>query len=233
MPLRDPANRAPTESPERKRARRKEARPSEIVAAALDVFAEKGFAGTKTDDIALRAGISKGTLYLYFPSKEDLLKAVVQDNIVALVNEGRVFVENYEGSAANMLRDFTLEWWRRMSATKGHAIPKLIMSEAGNFPEIATYYYEAVIMPTHIIVGSIFERGVADGEFAPIANIHDAVHSIVAGVMFLVHAHYSLACHADDNMLNPETFLNNHVNTMVLGLAPRLQTSVTPQRKTR
>ena len=60
--------------------RRKEARPAELLAAALELFVEKGYAGTRLDDVAQRAGVSKGTLYLYFENKEDLFKAVVRES---------------------------------------------------------------------------------------------------------------------------------------------------------
>ena len=205
--------------PERKRGRRKDARPSEIVAAALDVFAEKGFAATKTEDIAARAGVSKGTLYLYFPSKEDLLKAVVQQNVVSLIGEGREFVRTYVGSSADMLRDFTLHWWRAEGATKQSAVPKLIMSESGNFPDIVAYYFNEKIVPAQALFAGMLQRGVASGEFKPIEHVHDTVHSIVSAVMFLMHCKHSFAAHLGEHMINPEAFLINHLHTMMHGLS--------------
>jgi TetR/AcrR family transcriptional regulator len=204
---------------ERKRGRRKDARPSEIVAAALDVFAEKGFAATKTDDIAARAGVSKGTLYLYFPSKEDLLKAVVQANVVSLIAEGREFVRTYSGSTGDMLRDFTLAWWRAEGATKQSAVPKLIMSEAGNFPDIVAYYFNEKIVPAEALITGILERGVASGEFKPIARMHDTIHSIVSAVIFLMHCKHSFAAHLGEDQMEPETFLTNHIHTLLHGLS--------------
>ena len=79
------------------RQRRKEARPQELLGAALDLFVEKGFAATKTEEVASRAGVAKGTLYLYDPSKEDLLKAVVRENLSALIAEGATIASTFEG----------------------------------------------------------------------------------------------------------------------------------------
>src|SRR5690349_24617191 len=70
------------------RQRRKEARPQELLDAALELFVEKGFAATRSEEVAARAGVAKGTLYLYYPSKEDLLKAVVRENLSAIISEG-------------------------------------------------------------------------------------------------------------------------------------------------
>ena len=79
--------------------RRKDARPEEISAAALDLFVERGYAGTRLDDVAARAGVSKGTVYLYFASKEDLFKAVVREGLVSPLTEFRSSVlEQYRGS---------------------------------------------------------------------------------------------------------------------------------------
>ena len=81
------------------RQRRKEARPAELMAAALELFVEKGFAATRLDDVAARAGVSKGTLYLYFDSKEALFKAVIQEGIVPILEEGAGLVDSFAGSA--------------------------------------------------------------------------------------------------------------------------------------
>ena len=77
LPSVAPASRAP-----QARQRRKEARPQELLDAALDLFVEKGYAATRSEEVALRAGVSKGTLYLYYPSKEELLKEVIRTNVV-------------------------------------------------------------------------------------------------------------------------------------------------------
>src|ERR1700675_2358187 len=84
--------------------RRKHARPEEITAAALELFVERGYAGTRLDDVAARAGISKGTLYLYFENKEELFKAVVREGLVSPIAEIRGIVDQFEGSTFDLLR---------------------------------------------------------------------------------------------------------------------------------
>src|SRR3954463_14843617 len=120
-----------------RRGRRKEARPGELLDAALDLFVEKGFAATRSEEVAARAGVSKGTLFLYFPSKEELFKAVVRENISGRFQEWRDEFGTFEGNTADMLRYCTKVWWERMGSTKASGITKLIISEARNFPEIA------------------------------------------------------------------------------------------------
>jgi AcrR family transcriptional regulator len=80
--------------------RRKDARPSELTAAALELFVEKGFAATRLEDVAARAGVSKGTLYLYFDSKEELFKAVIQSAVVPVLAQGEQIFENFDGTAS-------------------------------------------------------------------------------------------------------------------------------------
>src|SRR6185436_5309848 len=123
----------------------KEARPGELLAAALDLFVEKGFAGTRAEEVAKRAGVSKGTLFLYFSSKEELFKAVVRENISGRFGEWNEELNNFQGSSADMLRYCVKTWWERVGSTKAAGIIKLMMSEAGNFPELAAFYNAEVI----------------------------------------------------------------------------------------
>jgi len=101
-----------------KRERRKEARPGELLEAALDLFVEKGFAATRSEEVAARAGVSKGTLFLYFPSKEELFKAVVIENLAGRFTEWNKEFDEYEGSTSDMLRYCMRVWWERVGSTK-------------------------------------------------------------------------------------------------------------------
>src|SRR5262245_40188767 len=122
---------------ERRWVRRKDARPDEITAAALELFVERGYASTRLEDVAAKAGISKGTLYLYFANKEELFKAVVREALVARLVEFRGHIEQYQGSSFELLHLVFKTWWEKIGATPISGIPKLISSEARNFPEIA------------------------------------------------------------------------------------------------
>jgi TetR/AcrR family transcriptional regulator len=132
-----------------KRERRKEARPGELLEAALDLFVEKGYAATRAEEVAVRAGVSKGTLFLYFPSKEELFKAVVRENLARTVSEGASELEVFDGPTGELLTHMMQQWWARYGATKASGISKLIISEASNFPELARFYQEEVVVPVH------------------------------------------------------------------------------------
>ena len=145
--------------------RRKHARPEEITASALELFVERGYAGTRLEDVAARAGVSKGTLYLYFENKEELLKAVVREGLASPIAEIRSRVDQFDGSTLELLRIMLFGWWERVGATRVSGIPKLIFAEAGNFPELARFYVAEVVEPGHEVIAAIVKRGIARGEF--------------------------------------------------------------------
>jgi AcrR family transcriptional regulator len=95
------------------RKRRKEARPSELLAAALDLFVERGFAATRLEDVARRAGVSKGTLYLYYENKEALFKAVIQEGIVPVIAENEAIAAQHTGSSFDLMEILLANWWTR------------------------------------------------------------------------------------------------------------------------
>jgi AcrR family transcriptional regulator len=164
--------------------RRKEARPAELLAAALDLFVERGFAGTRLDDVAARAGVSKGTLYLYFENKEELFKAVVRENIVERISAARDEVSTFAGSSAELLKALTHRWWKEFGATQAGGISKLMMAESGNFPEITRFFLEEVIEPWHRLIAAVLERGIARGEFTSV-HIETFVHVFSAPMVML------------------------------------------------
>ena len=123
-----------------KRERRKEARPGELLEAALDLFVEKGFAATRSEEVAARAGVSKGTLFLYFPSKEELFKAVVRDNIVVTIGAAEQDAAAFDGPSGELLGTLLMRWWTEIWATPLGGITKLMLAEGNNFPELAQFY---------------------------------------------------------------------------------------------
>jgi len=145
--------------------RRKEARPEEITAAALELFVERGFAATRLEDVAARAGVSKGTVYLYFANKEDLFKAVVREGLVSPIAEMTDFVAQFPGSTFELLRMLMRGWWDKVGATRMSGIPKLLLGESGNFPELVRFYLAEVVEPGHAVLTAIVRRGIARGEF--------------------------------------------------------------------
>ncbi len=162
-----PANESTNESTidARRWTRRKAARPQELVAAALELFVERGFAATRLEDVAAAAGVSKGTVYLYFANKEELFKTVVRENMIPALMKGTDLVDSYEGSTPELLRELLLGWWGLIGATPVAGLTKLIMAESGNFPDIAQFYQNEVIEPGERLFARVLERGAARGEF--------------------------------------------------------------------
>ncbi|HEX7891374.1 MAG TPA: TetR/AcrR family transcriptional regulator [Ramlibacter sp.] len=205
-----------------RRERRKEARPGELLDAALDLFVEKGFAATRSEEVAVRAGVSKGTLFLYFPSKEELFKAVVRENMTGRFAEWTEEFESFEGSTADMVRHFMRLWWQRIGATRASGITKLMISEARNFPELAAFYQQEVIRPGTELIRRILRRGLERGEFRPDIDVEYTVFSIVAPMIFLIMMKHSLgACSPQDYPLEPERYVEAQIDTLLLGLCGR------------
>ena len=207
--------------PANRRGRRKEARPGELVAAALDLFVEKGFAATRAEEVAVRAGVSKGTLFLYFPTKDDLFKAVVQENIAAVVQQGLQELGTFSGSSSDLVHYMMVAWWERYGATKASGITKLMMSEASNFPELAQFYQENVVSPGRVLIRSVIQRGIDSGEFRPV-HVDYALFSILAPMMFLIMWKHSLGpCCPANQAIDPVQYLKVQADIVVQGLLRR------------
>jgi AcrR family transcriptional regulator len=204
------------------RQRRKQARPQELLDAALLLFAEKGFAATRTDEVAQRAGVSKGTLYLYYPSKEDLFKAVVRKSLVSVIDEGREALARYEGSSADLLRAMLLTWWQRVGMTPTASVHKIIVSEARNFPELAQFYTDEVIAPADALFCAALQRGIDRGEFRALP-LHATAHALIAPLIFMtLHQHSVGACALREcSTLTPEDMLETHLELVLHGLEVR------------
>ncbi|MEO8144908.1 MAG: TetR/AcrR family transcriptional regulator [Betaproteobacteria bacterium] len=198
-------------------ARRKHARPEEITAAALELFVERGYAGTRLDDVAALAGISKGTLYLYFANKEELFKAVVREGLVSPIAEIRGVIDQFDGSSFELLRKMLFGWWERVGATRVSGISKLIFAEAGNFPELARFYAEEVVEPGHRAIAAIVQRGIDRGEFRKV-DPDDVAHMIAAPMVFITMWRRSLAQHAT-RKIEPLRYLETHFDMLRHSLA--------------
>jgi AcrR family transcriptional regulator len=148
--------------------RRKQARPAEILAAAITVFAEKGFAAARLDDIARKAGVSKGALYLYFETKEDLFRAVVQQAIAPNVEAARQAALTVEGSFAVLLPAI-LGRFATVVGAHPHlpAVVKMVIAESRNFPELARIWHDQVISQGVALLSGLIERAQAKGEVIP------------------------------------------------------------------
>ncbi|MBL0727137.1 TetR/AcrR family transcriptional regulator [Piscinibacter sp. HJYY11] len=207
------------------RQRRKEARPQELLDAALELFVEKGFAATRSDEVAVRAGVSKGTLYLYYPSKEELLKAVIQQNLSGVIAEGAGIVDQFEGQSAELLAMLMRMWWVRVGNSPAGGIHKIMMSEVRNFPEIAQFYRDEVIQPAADLLIRTLRRGVERGEFRPLPY-EETVHALIAPLIFMsLHKNSFGACPAEGMDFDPDRVIDVHIELMLHGLLAKPDTT--------
>lgn len=197
---------------ERRWSRRKEARPEEITAAALELFSERGYAATRLEDVAARAGVSKGTLYLYFANKEELFKAVLREGFISPLAEMRDTVQRYEGPTFDLVEMLVRGWWEHVGATRLSAIPKLMVAEARNFPDVARFYVDEVVRPGREAIAAIVRRGVERGEFRRV-DPRIAGQLLVAPLFMVAIWGNSLAvCTAD--RIDPLPLLEAHIEML-------------------
>lgn len=206
--------------------RRPEARPEEILDAALAVFGEQGFAGAKLDDVARRAGVSKGTLYLYFDSKETLFREMVRARIVSAITEGEDMVRAHDGTSRELLVKLIRRMWVIVRTAEMARIGRLVQSELGKFPELARFYFDEVILRSRKVLEAALDRGVASGEFR-----RPAQPFVARGIAsLLVHSGQTQCFFAalDPTALDDEQVIEGVVDFVLYGVLAR-----TPASRTR
>lgn len=201
------------------RIRRKEARPAELLEAATQLFVEKGYAATRVEEVAAMAKVSKGTLFLYYPSKEALLKAVVRENIAGRFAEWQTELQDFTGSTPDLVRHAFTVWRERIADSHAGGIYKLMTSECGNFPELAHFYLNEVIYPGHALVRTILERGIARGEFRAI-NVDAGIHLIMTPMFSYIQWRHSMGVRYPDSLgISAQTYFDTQVDNLLRGLA--------------
>lgn len=211
----------------------------ELMQAALAAFSEKGFAATTIDAVAARAGVSKGTMYLYYPSKEALLEAVIRHYLSTPIASGAEGFSNHQGPMAQLLRDALVPTWLAILDSEASAVIKLVIAEVRNFPSIARVYASEVIEPVHRLIGTVIERGIATREFRRV-DVADTVRSIVMPlVMLSIYKHSFHACAPSCvppmNAIESRRFVVNHLDVILRGIArepaaPRTTPATRPAR---
>ncbi len=205
------------------RQRRKAARPHELLEAALGLFVEKGLAATRTEDVARLAGVSKGTLYLYYPSKDALFKAVVHTYLAQVIAVGTEMADRFDGPASELLPLLAHTWWTQVGQSKAAALMILIMSEASAFPDLAQYYVDEVVAPSHALLARVVQRGIDRGEFRPM-DVTSVVQALIAPAQFLVlYRQCTAVCAANPVPLDPERFMQTQIELLLHGLEVRPQ----------
>jgi AcrR family transcriptional regulator len=196
--------------------RRKEQRPGEILAAALEQFVERGYAATRLEDVARRAGVTKGTMYRYFDSKTDLFRAVVRSSVVPQIEAFERTITESRGDSSELLTCFANGWMEAIYRTPVAGLAKLVTAEAGNFPELARLYQDEVIERAVRAVKRLLERGIERGEFRPID---------VEAAAFVLRAPFILASiwkhsmnRLEANRLDERRFVETYLEMMLRGL---------------
>ncbi len=197
--------------------RRKEERAPEILEAALACFAEKGFATTRMDDIAARAGITKGTIYLYFESKEAVFRALARQSIgerIAAVTEQ---LKTSDGPAADQLR-FVIGTLGHFASTSDRVVlPRVLLAEAGNFPELVEFWRKEIIDRGLGLFEMIIKRGIARGEFRKVVPGHAA--RLCVAPLLIVMLWRTLFARFDGEPYDYQGLIETHIATLLNGLA--------------
>jgi AcrR family transcriptional regulator len=197
--------------------RRKEERAPEILDAALACFAEKGFATTRMEDIARRAGISKGTIYLYFESKEAVFKALARAAVGGRMEEIGRFIEAYEGNTPDLLRLVLYRVGSIVAQSDIIVLPRMVLAEAGNFPELAEHWRREVVDRGLALWEAIIRRGQGRGEFRATDPAHAArlcIAPLIVGALWR-----SFFSRFDTAPYDYQGLIEAHIDVLLRGLA--------------
>lgn len=171
--------------------RRKEDRPAEITAAAFATFVEKGYAGTRVEEVARRAGVSKGLLYLYFKTKEELFKSVVKNFVVPRLHELEATIESTELGAEEFLRGPFIRFAQKITRSPVGKIVRLLVAEGPKHPDLLQFYWDNVVSRGIAAINALLEKGIAAGEFKrspiteqPLLFIMPVVFSVIFRLLF-------------------------------------------------
>ncbi len=177
--------------PKARYQRRKEDRPQEITQAALEAFTEKGYAATRVEEVAKRAGVSKGLMYLYFKTKEELFKAVVKSVVIRRIDRLIGNIESTDLSSEDFIRGPLLSFMKQVPESPVAIVIRLLISEGPRHPDLVDYYYENVVAKGLAAITGFVERGVERGEFRksvitelPQLFLAPVMLSIIWGIVF-------------------------------------------------
>lgn len=214
-----PRRRAPRNPNEVPRwRRRKDARPGELLDAALQVFVERGYSATRLDDVARRAGVTKGAMYLYFENKEALFKAMVRDRIVTSIAQTEQLLQDHQGSAREMLVLLLERWWQRVVEGPLSGMAKLVIGEVGTFPDLARFYHDEVISRNMKLFEHALRLGMARGEFRrmdPAMTVRLAIAPMLTAALW----QHTFARCVEGEQFEPRRFFEAHVEVFLAGLA--------------
>ena len=165
--------------------RRPEDRPQEITDAALEAFAEKGYAATRVEEVAKRAGVSKPLLYLYFKTKEELFKAVIRSLVMPRIDRLSAAIDASGLSAEAFLRGPFLDFVKSLPGSPIAVVIRLMIAEGPRHPDLVQFYWDNVVSRGLTAIEALLERGVASGEFRR-TRVNEFPHLLIMPVVFSV-----------------------------------------------
>ena len=205
-------------SPTRRWTRRAEARPEEILDAALAEFDERGFEAARMEDIGKRAGISKAAVYLYFPSKVALLKALIEAKVSPLANQAQTLAAVGQGDPLMALRMLAMAAAHRIADSRIFAVPRLVIGVSGRFPEIADYYRTHVVERARSALEALIEAGKAKGLIRDVDTA--AIVRAFIGPLFF-EAMWTHVLRGETALENPQKLIEQHFDLLLNGLEQR------------
>lgn len=191
--------------------RRKEARPAEITQAALEAFAEHGYAATRVDEVARRAGVSKGLLYLYFKTKEELFKAVIRSVVVPRIDALKTAIADSELSAEEFLRGPFLDFIQKLPDSPARIVVRLMIAEGRKHPDLTKYYSDQVISGGMAALRQLIDRGVKNGEFRQ-SGLDEFPQLLIAPVLLSIIWKTLFQTHRP---LDTDRFLETHIELIL------------------
>ena len=197
------------------RRRRKAERPHEILEAAFLEFSRNGYAMTTLDQIAERAGVTKGTIYVYFESKEQLFISMVRELMKATLDTVQDMFERHDGSTADLLRaQFSFIYQHVVEDKRRREVVRMLIAEASRFPALADRYHQEIHRPCVDLLTRAIRRGIDRGEIRPSA-VTDCPLVIIAPIALV---DLWMMMFDDRHPLDMKSYFNAHLELVLNGL---------------
>jgi AcrR family transcriptional regulator len=206
--------------------RRKDARPAEILAAALQIFGERGYEATRLDDVARLAGCTKGTIFLYYRNKADLFRAAVRESVLPLVEAYERTVDAHSGSSRDLLEKLLRARWEDVNRNRFSAMVKLMLAETHNYPDLARFCHDEFIERNQALLRRVLQRGVDRGEFRPV-DVAQLARFVVAPILFAVVWRHAFE-HALESRFSLEEYFEISLQVMLKGLSAEPAHALSP-----
>jgi AcrR family transcriptional regulator len=191
--------------------RRKEDRPAEIAEAALAAFAEKGYAATRVEEVAKRAGVSKGLLYLYFKTKEDLFKAVIRSFVEPRITNISASLDQSGLGAEEFIRGPFLDFIKSLPNSPIRIVFRLMIAEGHKHPDLTAYYWSKVVTPGLAMLRKLIARGVANGEFKK-TTVDDFPQLLISPVLVSI---FWKTLFEKQEALDSDRFIETHIDALL------------------